>query len=228
MPPTGRKPVHWAAEDFFTRYAHCVKIGRKNECWLWTGSHTMQNYGMCAKPKRKLLAHRCAYESVHGEGSADGHFIRHKCDNPPCVNPNHLVAGTQTDNMRDASERGRIRVQHGEDNKNAKLTDAKVLRMRALARGGMHISAIASKFKVSRTVTWMAVFGQAWVHLPKSTVPTPQGAMRGEHHTKSKLTEAAIKEIRSSKTSARELAVRFGVSRDAIYDVRSGRVWKHV
>ena len=55
----------------------------------------------------KFKAHRVSYEMANGP-IPDGLIIRHKCDNPNCVNPKHLESGTQKDNMLDASFRGRI------------------------------------------------------------------------------------------------------------------------
>lgn len=58
-----------------------------------------------------VYAHRAAYESEYGP-IPPGMVVRHKCDNPPCVNPEHLEVGTQADNAKDMSVRGRVRNQH--------------------------------------------------------------------------------------------------------------------
>lgn len=75
-------------------------------CWLWTGNKMSFGYGRLMVNRKMIGAHRYSYELAHGP-IADGVVIRHSCDNPPCVNPAHLIAGTQSDNVHDMLERGR-------------------------------------------------------------------------------------------------------------------------
>lgn len=79
-----------------------------NGCWLWTG--TMQNagYGEVIVNGNRRLAHRVIYELHHGP-IASGLVVRHRCDTPACVNPDHLLSGTQADNIHDMHARGRAR-----------------------------------------------------------------------------------------------------------------------
>jgi hypothetical protein len=85
-------------------------------CWMWTGSRTSNGrYGQFAWAARfgrtrPVGAHRTAYELAHGVEIADGLQILHSCDTPLCVNPNHLFLGTHTDNMQDASGKGRLSI----------------------------------------------------------------------------------------------------------------------
>lgn len=95
-----------------------VSRGRPNECWPWTGRLTRDGYGAFGRKR----AHRVAYWLNGGE--IDGKIIRHRCDNPACCNPNHLIAGTHADNVRDRVERGRSAT--GSRNGRAKL-NAKIV-----------------------------------------------------------------------------------------------------
>lgn len=84
------------------------KVDRRgpDECWKWTGAINQAGYGAFGNNH----AHRTSYEITYGP-IPDGLFILHKCDNPPCVNPNHLFVGTHQDNMRDMISKGRARYQ---------------------------------------------------------------------------------------------------------------------
>lgn len=75
-------------------------------CWLWSGGTDRHGYGTQWVAGRVVYAHRIFYEQ-HVGAIPDGQVVRHKCDTPTCVNPAHLLPGTQGDNMRDARERGR-------------------------------------------------------------------------------------------------------------------------
>jgi transcriptional regulator with XRE-family HTH domain len=99
------KPKFW---DFVDKDGPEV-AGRSHlgRCWVWTGpaNEKRGGYGRW----RRALAHRHSWELANGP-IPDGLWILHHCDNPPCVNPAHLYAGTHLDNMRDMAERGRAHV----------------------------------------------------------------------------------------------------------------------
>lgn len=78
------------------------QVDKTGDCWIWTG-RTERGYGRVG---RRGLAHRVAYEFSKGP-IPEGLEIRHTCDTPPCVKPDHLVAGTHAENMRDMVERER-------------------------------------------------------------------------------------------------------------------------
>ena len=81
-------------------------------CWLWTGSRNDAGYGKIGNEGESAYAHRVSYELRYGPLS-DGLFVLHKCDNPPCVNPNHLFAGTALDNHLDMVQKGRQKGRNG-------------------------------------------------------------------------------------------------------------------
>lgn len=90
-----------------------LKVQKGSGCWLWTGGKHGRGYGglHCGgKVFRKYLqAHRVSWELHHGP-IPDGLWVLHKCDNPICVNPDHLFLGTRQDNMGDCAAKGRIKT----------------------------------------------------------------------------------------------------------------------
>lgn len=93
------------------RFWDNVNIAEGNKCWTWTGTKDQHGYGKIGYGgrdyKADYKAHRMAYEMRFGP-IADGKVICHTCDNPSCVNPNHLFEGTQADNAKDTSRKGRL------------------------------------------------------------------------------------------------------------------------
>jgi HNH endonuclease len=81
----------------------------QDECWPWQSSLKDQQsgYGQFWHKGRNLLAHRVMWEITNGRKLARGEWVRHTCDNPPCVNPAHLEVGSPLDNMHDMIDRGR-------------------------------------------------------------------------------------------------------------------------
>lgn len=85
------------------------KVQKGDGCWIWTGAHDRYGYGLFAikTGKRDVgTAHRFAWQVVKGEIPAGLHVL-HKCDNPGCVNPEHLSLGTHQTNMDEMTARGR-------------------------------------------------------------------------------------------------------------------------
>lgn len=86
-------------------------VDKGGDCWVWKRAIHTYGYGVFHLSKERgcalVSAHRYSWELAHGP-IVDGLFVLHKCDNPPCVNPNHLFLGTQKINVRDAALKGRI------------------------------------------------------------------------------------------------------------------------
>lgn len=133
-------------DSFWSRVAR----GETDACWLWQGGRLQSGYGRYSPHHRTTVrAHRHAYLLTHGSVPP---VLRHTCDNPLCVNPNHLIPGSHADNMRDMTDRGRQRK--GEAHRNAKLKDRDVQVMRVLRSIGCDLSEIGERYGVTPQTVW--------------------------------------------------------------------------
>lgn len=127
-------------------------------CWVWIG-HLVNGYGqLTIKGKRFIGTHRWSLEQSLGKSLGKLHAL-HKCDNPACVRPSHLYAGTHQDNMRDAVNRHRMR------NVSVKLEDSDARKIRLLAASGVRYKDIASQFRVNPSTISLLVRRKTWKHL---------------------------------------------------------------
>ena len=136
-----------------------------SECIEHTGYISTAGYGLTYNPetKKTISAHRLAFKQANGYLPK---VVMHACDNPKCVNINHLYLGTQSDNMRDRSIRGRANTARGFRLPQTKLSHSDILEIRKLKSEGLsgreigvifnisrsYANAIASKYKRTRNV----------------------------------------------------------------------------
>lgn len=93
-------------ERFWPKVDKSPGKGPNGDCWLWTGCKLPKGYGQIGIANVPALAHRVSYELANGP-IPEGLHVLHACDNPSCVNPTHLLAGTPKDNMQDMISKGR-------------------------------------------------------------------------------------------------------------------------
>lgn len=132
-------------------------------CWIWIAS-TSNGYGHIRNGDRGQLAHRLSWELNIGD-IPKGLWVLHACDNPGCVNPNHLFLGTMQDNTADMVAKGRHRVGVGEQARSAKLSPANVLAIRAADAAGQGQASIARSYGVTRASVHAIVHRRTWKHI---------------------------------------------------------------
>ena len=151
-------------DTFPTRFHAKYKRGDSDECWNWIGSKVPGGYGQIKAGGRygkMLSAHRSAWEIAFGP-IPEGLQVLHDCDNPGCVNPNHLTLGTTADNMKDMHQKGRAASQRGSCNGAAKLTEDQVLKI--YNAPGIHAD-IAAEYGMHKSNVSMIKTGRNWGHV---------------------------------------------------------------
>lgn len=163
-------------------------------CWLWTAATTPRGYGVfhAGQGRGASRAHRIAYELTMGP-VPDGLLVLHRCDNPSCVNPDHLYVGTHRDNADDREARSRSqigdrhytrraphlaprgathgrattpeRTARGEAHGCAKVTAVDVCAIRSLASQGHSAVALARRFGIGHSQALRIINRANWKHV---------------------------------------------------------------
>jgi hypothetical protein len=142
-------------EFFKSRTTH----NPENDCDEWTMFLNHAGYGQLTYHWDRWLAHRLCYKMVHGS-IPDGLHVMHRCDNPKCVNPNHLVAGTNYQNMYDKIAKGR--QPNGEKVWSSKLTLSDVVDIRRRVKEGEKAIRLAEEYQVNRSCISKIVNNTLW------------------------------------------------------------------
>lgn len=151
------------ADRFWAKVDKAPGHGPRGECWVWTAATKTKGYGKFGIGSITALSHRVCWELCRGP-IPEGLFVLHRCDNPPCCNPEHLFLGTLADNNRDRDSKGRTNRPIGESNSQAKLTSRDVLAIRALCPS-VPRKVLAADFGVSRSVIRDVINKRAWAHI---------------------------------------------------------------
>jgi uncharacterized protein (DUF433 family) len=153
----GRKPI---AERFW-KY-----VQKGPDCWIWTAYISPSGYGTLTDydgvTQRAVHAHRVSYE-IHFGPISDGMHVLHRCDNPPCVRPDHLFLGTNSDNVADKVAKDRQR--RGESVWISKLREADVREILRRHAAGDRPGQLVRDFNVSPPTISDIIHRRTWRHL---------------------------------------------------------------
>lgn len=136
-----------------------VERSEANACWIWRGevagkpTHRYGRFWIARDGVREpWYAHRIAFE-LTCRTLRDGEVVCHRCDTPRCCNPSHLFAGTPGDNVRDASQKGHLRVSRP---RRQKISTEDLVAVDRLLERGIAQKSIAQQFGVS--TTWVSLY----------------------------------------------------------------------
>ncbi len=146
---------------------------RFDDCWCWTASCNKYGYGQIQIDKKKYKPHRllawiCELKDPEGNlFMLDSKYhVLHKCDNPPCINVEHLFIGTSLENMRDKEIKGRGNQAKGENNGSVKLTELKVIEIRKhYILKEFSMKELAIKFNISYPTIIDIIARKTWKHV---------------------------------------------------------------
>lgn len=204
----GRLNTEWNRVPILNRYVEDAATG----CWNWQGFTLNGGYGHIQVNKRRLVAHRYFYEQLVGP-IPEGLFLCHTCDNRRCVNPAHLFPGTNSDNMQDASRKGRLR-------RNTKITREEA---RSIFQDARRPALVAAEYQICPSNVSMIQRGVTW-----RNATADLGSPRENIRAGSVLTEDQVRIIRQTRTPEAVLAKRFGVAQTTINVARRGLTWSDV
>ncbi len=160
------------------RFWSKVDIRGDNDCWNWLAGKTKKGYGLFKAYKKTWQAHRFSYFLSRNITNTEL-YVLHSCDNPACVNPNHLRLGTHIDNMNDRMIRERTpkgikngskthpeRVVKGEDSYRTNLKNEDVIKIKTLLiKDILSLVEIAKLFNTTPKVIGYIKSGHTWKHV---------------------------------------------------------------
>ena len=183
-----------------------TNVGEWDECWEFRGATASDGYAhlrgvtLYGEYREYPYGHRTVWAVSNGRWPTTNEVVQHTCDNPPCVNPAHLIIGTQADNVSTRPRSGRwFGMSTG------KLTPTQVAEIRASNKPQ---TALAKEFNVSQKAISNIITGKTY---------TADGKPRTR-----KLSSEAVREIRSSVDPVKVLVERYAVGAALIYGVRNG------
>ena len=204
-----RRTTYAYPEDYIKGQVIVTKAG----CWEWPGTPRGGGYPCTRVRGVTVYLARYSYELFRGP-IPDGLHVLHTCDNPPCVNPEHLFLGTHQENVIDMNRKGRGPAKFGPE---------QIKEVVERANNGESRKSLAREYGVCRKTIKKILTGKCWNWVETEERPGPGICFQI-------LTEMKVREIKSllGVMPYTQIALKFGVSRRCIYDIRNGKTWKGV
>lgn len=180
----------------------------ESPCWLWLKGKIPSGYGQLRVDGGNMLAHRFSYELVNGLISSDL-CVCHRCDNPPCVNPDHLWAGTHQENMEDMANKNRAR--NGGNGPPSKLTHSQIV---AIFNDERTYKKIAEDYLINVASVCMIKSGRLHSKITGQTYTERLGPRR--------LTDEEVLTIFNDVRPYLEIAEEHGISQAEVRVIKNG------
>ena len=154
-----------------------LKVDKKHpdECWIWMGAKHKSGYGNFKLDNKKIVkSHRYSFLITHGQLD-ESLYVCHSCDNPSCVNPNHLWQGTAKENNKDCRDKNRAVFppdQKVENHSQHILTNNDVLDIRKKFHNGVKQADLMRSYQVSRNTIYKICRNKSWQHLGENNEST--------------------------------------------------------
>lgn len=209
-------------------------------CWNWARGKDLDGYGAYRINGIQKKAHRYSYELYVGP-IPDGLVVMHSCDNPSCVNPDHLSLGTNAGNQADKVKKGRQAI--GQRVGSSRLNESQII---DIYTSNDPTNVLLKRYGLSVSHFNRIVNGVVWGHVTKSLIPgirkkIPQvgsnnpnwnggSSIRGELNMNARLTSKQVAEIRAEYkpriVTRANLAMKYGVSTGTIDNIICGKTWR--
>ena len=160
---SSKKILHLVTANLIESFRAHYSPNEHGQCWEWQGALRDKGYGKLYIRRKAYSAHRVAWVIANNAEIPEGMCVCHSCDNPACVNPDHLWIGTDADNLNDKVSKGRqargIRVS------GAKLNDSDVETIFVLREAGWLHRQIAARFGVGTKHVADILARRNWAHV---------------------------------------------------------------
>ena len=209
-----------ALPNIESRFWSYVEIDDRSKCWEWSGTVDNQGYGVLSTKRgfAAIKAHRLSWYLHYGD-IPEGLSVCHACDNPKCVNPNHLMLGSTTANVIDAYKKNHLKMYKwglGENNNSAKLSKIQVQKIREEYANGATYLELADKYQCGN----IARIVRNKSYVDESYKPINGNARKRPY--RKVVPQEVQKMILESKESAYHLSKNLPYSKPTILKIRNG------
>jgi hypothetical protein len=214
-------------ERFWSKVDKTSGQGPEGTCWIWTaGKKSSDGYGgfYLSQTDNSIGTHKLSFLLAHNFGLDDlpaDIVVRHRCHNPPCVNPDHLMLGTYADNSRDMTEAGRS--VSGEKNNKAKLDVGRVRLLRQdWVTGEWTQGELATRYDITQGAVYQIVWNKTW----KDPDYTPPDITHRRKFGEDLVDR--VRQLRGENKSAKDISAETGIGISQVYNIIGGRQRKAV